>query len=97
MNKAVKLLRTHKTSPKPDKTNHGTYAVRFPQTLLQAGDLQGETLYRWFRREIAATFETGGPDDERQAHRFVQRRIAGCPVPTGSREKPALPGRTNAP
>ena len=47
---------------------HGAYAVRFPETLLRAGDLQGAALYRWFRSEIAATFKTGRSADERQAH-----------------------------
>jgi len=45
---------------------HGAYAVRFPGTLLRARDLQGAAHYRWFRSEIAATFETGWSADGRQ-------------------------------
>jgi len=52
---------------------HGAYAVPLPGTLLRAGDLQGAALYRWFRREIAATFKTGWSADERQAHGMAAR------------------------
>ncbi len=46
---------------------HCRYAVRLPEKLLQTGDPQGEAQYRWFRREIAATFVMGGRRDQRQA------------------------------
>jgi hypothetical protein len=52
---------------------HGRRAVRLPEKLLQAGERQSEALYRWFRREIGATFgdrragrrAAGRPDDGR--------------------------------
>ncbi len=61
---------------------HGGYAVRLPEKLLRAGDRQGEAQYRWFRREIAATFGMVGERDQRQADEmaarawWVARRVA---------------------
>ncbi len=40
---------------------------------LLAGDRQSDAQYRWFRREIAATFGIGGPLDERQADEMAAR------------------------
>ncbi len=52
---------------------HGGYAVSLPEKLLRAADRQGEAQYRWFRREIAATFGSGGRRDERQADQMAAR------------------------
>jgi len=52
---------------------HGVYAVRLPDKLLRAGCRQDEARYRWFRKEIAATFGMGEGGDEEQAERMAAK------------------------
>ncbi len=55
---------------------HGRYAVNLPEKLLRGGDRQGEAQYRWFRREISATFGIGGPLEEQQADEMAAKAWA---------------------
>jgi hypothetical protein len=50
---------------------HGGRSEQLPEKLRQVDDREGETLYRWFRAEITATFGTSRPPEERQADQIA--------------------------
>ncbi len=52
---------------------HGRYAVRLRENLVQAGDRGGESQYQWFRSEIATAFGASGRDEELQAEQMAAR------------------------
>ncbi len=54
----------------------GRYARCLPEKLVQAGDYNGEALYRWFCSEIAATFGASDPADREQVlNRIPMHRL----------------------
>ncbi len=77
---------------------HGRYAVSLPEKLLRAGDRQGEAQYRWFRKEVAATFGIGGACDERQADQMAARAwcVARCMGSGGTKPESPLDSESSS-